>query len=136
MKGSNKIVKIDETSHQKTKNLDFQPGLTQTSLYSHRSGLAAWNLEFKKNRDCTVYVAKTKTPIRCAVTTQLICAFVCAYANRWFLMRRLRLQTVQVVMSYIKVFDSIINPYLTDGVSHHYQLGESTFIFRGVRSDF
>ena len=28
----------------------------------------------------------------------------------------------------------IINPYLTNGFSHHYQLGESTFIFRGVRS--
>ena len=25
---------------------------------------------------------------------------------------------------------------LTNGFSHHYQLGESTFIFRGVRSDF
>ena len=25
---------------------------------------------------------------------------------------------------------------LTDGFSHHYQLGESTFIFRGVRNDF
>ena len=29
-----------------------------------------------------------------------------------------------------------INPYLTNAFSHHYQLGESTFIFRGVRSDF
>ena len=29
-----------------------------------------------------------------------------------------------------------INPYLTNGLSHHYQLGDSTFIFRGVRSDF
>ena len=28
------------------------------------------------------------------------------------------------------------NPYLTNGFSHHYHLGESTFIFRGVRSDF
>ena len=31
---------------------------------------------------------------------------------------------------------SLINPYLTNGFSHHYQLGESTFIVRGVRSDF
>ena len=30
----------------------------------------------------------------------------------------------------------ILNPYLTNGFSHHYQLDESTFIFRGVRSDF
>ena len=29
-----------------------------------------------------------------------------------------------------------LNPYLTNGFSHHYQLDESTFIFRGVRSDF
>ena len=29
-----------------------------------------------------------------------------------------------------------INPYLTNGFSHHYQFGESTFIFRAVRSDF
>ena len=29
-----------------------------------------------------------------------------------------------------------LNPYLTNGFSHHYQLGESTFIFRGVRSKF
>ena len=30
----------------------------------------------------------------------------------------------------------VFNPYLTNGFSHHYQLDESTFIFRGVRSDF
>ena len=30
----------------------------------------------------------------------------------------------------------IVNLYLTNGISHHYQLGESTFIFRGVRSGF
>ena len=28
------------------------------------------------------------------------------------------------------------NPYLTNGFSHHYQLDEPTFIFRGVSSDF
>ena len=28
------------------------------------------------------------------------------------------------------------NPYLTNGFSHRIQLGETTFIFRGVRSDF
>ena len=30
----------------------------------------------------------------------------------------------------------MVNPYLTNGFSHHYQLDESTFIVRGVRSDF
>ena len=29
-----------------------------------------------------------------------------------------------------------MNPYLTNGFSHHYKSAESTFIFRGVRSDF
>ena len=28
------------------------------------------------------------------------------------------------------------NPYLTNGFSHHYHSGQSTFIFRGVKSDF
>ena len=32
-------------------------------------------------------------------------------------------------------FDNI-NPYLTNGFSHHYHLGESTFMFRGIRSNF
>ena len=31
---------------------------------------------------------------------------------------------------------TVVNPYLTNGFSHHNHLGESTFIFRGVRSDF
>ena len=28
------------------------------------------------------------------------------------------------------------NPYLTNGFPHHCHLGDSTFMFRGVRSDF
>ena len=38
-------------------------------------------------------------------------------------------------ISFLSRLVSAFNPYLTDGFSHHYQLGESTF-FRGVRSDF
>ena len=34
------------------------------------------------------------------------------------------------------VLNEMINSYLTNGFSHHYHLGESTFIFRGVRNDF
>ena len=37
-----------------------------------------------KKRDCTLCVAKTKALISCAVTAQLICAFVFAYADCWF----------------------------------------------------
>ena len=29
-----------------------------------------------------------------------------------------------------------INPFLMNGFSHHYHFEESTFIFRGIRSDF
>ena len=32
--------------------------------------------------------------------------------------------------------NTTVNPYLTNGFSHHDQLGESTFNFRGVRCDF
>ena len=35
-----------------------------------------------------------------------------------------------------KLLNCNFNPYLTNGFSHCYQLGESTFIFGGVRSDF
>ena len=31
---------------------------------------------------------------------------------------------------------TLLNPYLTNGFSHHCQWDESTFIFRGVRRDF
>ena len=36
------------------------------------------------------------------------------------------------------MFDSnyVFNPYLTNGFSHHYQLGESNSIVSGVRSSF
>ena len=40
-----------------------------------------------------MYVAKTKALINCAVTAQLICAFVFAHAKVGFLMKRLILFT-------------------------------------------
>ena len=39
---------------------------------------------FRKLRDCPIYVMKTKAPISCIVTKQLICAFVSAYVKRMF----------------------------------------------------
>ena len=39
---------------------------------------------FKKKKDCTLQVAKTKALISFAVTAKLICIFVFAYANYWF----------------------------------------------------
>ena len=69
---------------EKTNNLCFRPGSTQTSLYSHRKGLEAGNFGFRKKRNCAIHVAKTKALISFAVTAKLICAFVFAYANCWF----------------------------------------------------
>ena len=37
-----------------------------------------------EKRNCTILVAKTKALISCAVTAQLICGFVFAYADFWF----------------------------------------------------
>ena len=58
--------------------------MNKTGLYSHRRWLEAGNFGFRKNRNCTIPVAKTKALISCAVTAQLIGAFVFALAKIWF----------------------------------------------------
>ena len=73
-----------EPSHEKTNNAGLRPGPTQTSLYSHRSRRKASDFRFKKKKDCSACVAKTKALISFAVTSKLVCAFVFAYANCWF----------------------------------------------------
>ena len=73
-----------EPVREKTNNLCFRPGPTQTSLYKHRRWLEAGNFGFRKKRNSTIRVAKTKVLISFAVTAKLICAFVFAYANCWF----------------------------------------------------
>ena len=73
--------KTYEPRRQKTGLRGFQPGPTQTRLYSHRRWLETWNFGFRKQRDCTVQVAKTKALISFAVTAKLICVFVFAYAK-------------------------------------------------------
>ena len=44
----------------------------------------AGNFGFRKYRNCTIRVAKTKALISFAVTAKLICAFVFADADCWF----------------------------------------------------
>ena len=56
----------------------FRPNSTQTGLYSHRRRIEAQDSGFKKKRDCSIHVAKTKALISCAVTAQLTCIFVFA----------------------------------------------------------
>ena len=41
---------------------------TQTGLYKHRRWFEAWNFRFRKLRDCTNYVVKTKGLVSCVVT--------------------------------------------------------------------
>ena len=74
----------NEPRCEKTDLRGFRPGSTQTGLYNHRRLLEAWNFGFKKKRDCTIYVAKTKVLISSAVTTQLICVLVFVYAKYRF----------------------------------------------------
>ena len=62
----------------------FRAGPTQIRLYSHKSRLEALKFVFKKQRKCSIRVAKTKTLISFAATTKLICVFVFAYADCWF----------------------------------------------------
>ena len=59
-------------------------GPTQTGLCTHIRWLETGNFGFKKKRNCTIRVAKTKTLISFTVTVKLICVFVFAYADCWF----------------------------------------------------
>ena len=74
--GTETESRLFEPVHEKTNNLGFRPGPTQTRLYSHRRWLEAGNFGFRKYRNCTIRVSKTKA--------KLICAFVFAYADCWF----------------------------------------------------
>ena len=78
------ITFLNEPVYEKTNNVCFRPGLTQTGLFKHRRWLEAGNFGFRKKRNCTIHVAKTKVLISFAVTAKLICTFVFAYANSWF----------------------------------------------------
>ena len=84
-----KAFKLEELARyepvrEKTNNLGFRPGPTQTGLCILRSGLEPRNFGFKKKRYCTICVAKTKALISFTVIAKLICAFVFAYAGCWF----------------------------------------------------
>ena len=63
--------------------------VSQTSIHSHRRSLEVCIIGFNKKGDCTIWVAKTKVLISCAVTVQLICDFVFAYHKNpvltWFM---------------------------------------------------
>ena len=64
--------------HEKTNNMGFQPGLTQTDLYSHRRRLETRNFRFKK-KDRIILVAETKTLISCALTACYLFSYSVAH---------------------------------------------------------
>ena len=70
-----------EPRRQKNGLRGFRPGPTQIRLRRLRKWLEARNFVFRKGRDCTIRVAKTKALISFAVTAKLICVFVFAYAK-------------------------------------------------------
>ena len=76
--------KIDMSRVMRKPTFWFPTWCKQTRLYSYRRWLEAWNFGFRKYRDCTIYVAKTKALISFPVTAKLICVFVFTYAKCWF----------------------------------------------------
>ena len=65
-----------ESHRKKTCLRGFRPCPTQSGLYNHRKWLDAWNFGYRKKRNITIYVAKTK-----AITAQVFRVFVFAYAK-------------------------------------------------------
>ena len=78
--GTDNFSRIIEPRSEKTGLRGFPPDTTQTGLYSSTRWLEARNFVYRKKRDGTIYVAKTKALISFAVTAKLICVFVFAYA--------------------------------------------------------
>ena len=67
------MMKLIEPVCEKTNNLDSTRSDTNWAVQSLKIAIG-----FKKKRNCTIRVVKTKALISCAVTAQLICAFVFA----------------------------------------------------------
>ena len=54
------LLFVFQPVHEKTNNVGFRQGPTQTDLYSHRRWVEAGNFGFRKQSNCTICVAKTK----------------------------------------------------------------------------
>ena len=95
---------------EKTNNLCFRPGPTQTGLYTNTEDDQRPKIFDLEKMNCTIRVEKTKTLISFAVTAKLICAFVFAYIQIvGFLMRRLNYfcYTLTICAAYLKVLISL-----------------------------
>ena len=70
----------------KTNLRGFRPGPTQPAYtVESQKRLESLNFGFKKKRNHTIHVVKTKALISCAVTARLICVFVFTYAKSLFM---------------------------------------------------
>ena len=80
----------NEPRCEKTGLRGIRPGPTQTGLYSYRRWLEASNFGFRKKRDCTIRVAKTKALISFAVTAKQMAASLFSHMRKAdFLVTRL-----------------------------------------------
>ena len=116
---------------RKPNRLSFRPSLTQTELYKHRRWLETGNFGFRKYRDCTIRVVKTKGLISFAVTTKLFCVFVFPYAECLFshdcfeniLLTRVIIRLVRSAYSMTAIMvvflSKTLYPYQSTCESHH-----------------
>ena len=103
-----------EPRHDKICIRFFRSCPTQTVLYGHRRWLEACNFEFRKKRysnsTTCIDVANTKVLISCAVTAQLICAFVFTYVKTGFLMTQLlNVHTMKQIVLALAAFQTTIH---------------------------
>ena len=86
--------------HKKTNNLGIR--LVPTQSQKQDRSFKPYNFGFTKKRGCTIHAVKTKALISCAVTAQLICAFVFAYADCWF--SDAAVHVISTLLSYIHCY--------------------------------
>ena len=89
----------------------FRPGPAQTGLCNQRGLLDARNFRFRKSRDCTIRVAKTKALISFAVTVKLIFVFLFAYAKSQFSHNEAQ-RTTYVGDQFFRILELFLFPLL------------------------
>ena len=75
-------ARIIELQCEKTSLRVCRLGETQMGLCSHRKGLKARNFGFRKKRNFTIRVAKTKALNNFVVTAKLVCTLLAHLSRR------------------------------------------------------
>ena len=76
---------------------------------------------FRKKRDCTVHVAKTKALISFAVTTKLMCVFVFLYEKCWGFFHDAAHFVLELAHSFHVLLLETITAYSSMAVGSHWQ---------------